>query len=74
MFNIWDVLGRCGGVVDIIVSILGIFIFPINSFNFVFSTIKKFYFIKTSKVKKYSFLGMDSEKKNLSFLTANFFN
>jgi hypothetical protein len=67
-------LGKCGGVVDIIVSILGVFVFPISSFTFIIYTIKKFYFIKTTNAQYHSFVEMNKDNKNNQKLRLTIFD
>ena len=66
-------MGKCGGVIDIIISILGVFIFPINSFTFILKTVRRFYLIKTDKIKEYSFVDKSDLKGNKSKLRLSVF-
>ena len=52
-----------GGLLDILVSIFGIFIFPITKFSFVLNALEKLYLAKTGD--KHLFKNLELKKKNM---------
>ena len=70
VYGILDLLGEMGGVLDILVSILGIFLFLITEYSFILKALEKLYLAKTSD--RLLFQKFQQKKKNMKknkFLT-----
>ena len=52
-YSAMDLLGDLGGVVEVIIGTIGVLLYPISEFSFVFRAIEKLYFAKTKNSKTF---------------------
>ena len=48
VYNILDLIGDLGGVLEVIIFVFGVFLFPISEFSFVMKALEKLYLARTS--------------------------
>jgi hypothetical protein len=47
VYNLMDLVGDLGGVFEVVISIIGIFMFPISNHSFVFKALEKLFLART---------------------------
>lgn len=48
VYNVMDLLGDLGGVVEVLMIIFGFFLFPISEFSFITSVTQKLFYARTT--------------------------
>jgi len=51
VYNVLDLLGDLGGVLEIITLIIGFFIYPVSEFSFILKAAKRLYLVRTNDDK-----------------------
>lgn len=47
IYSFLDLIGDMGGILDILISVIGIFIFPSTEFSFIIKALQKLYLART---------------------------
>lgn len=49
IYSLLDLLGDMGGIMDIIIQVLGVFMFPLSEFSFILKALEKLYLVSIKR-------------------------